>query len=262
VVLGGIFVNNITPFTYAGGDPIARTFLLKKTAKVPYSRGFATIISETILDLPIFLFLLIFGLFTFFYPVPASVMSVVFVIWILATITVLFVISRSLRRRIAAKKVGGLLVRLLIRLRRRGSKGRVGRDVKKFYSGAYSIIGKLKVASSVIAISAFIWAMSFLRLVVIFHALGYPQPSFPMLMVALTIPAIVGLLPLLPAGLGTVDVTVFSIFLMSGVPRSIAMSAVLIDRSITLVFGTLIGAGALSRLGIKMWRRAKTEGGG
>ena len=88
----------------------------------------------------------------------------------------------------------------------------------------------------------------------IFCALGY-SPKLQMLLLAVTLPAIVGLVPFLPGGLGTVDATITSVFLFFGVPLEIAISATLIERAISLVFGTAVGTCALSYLGIRAWIR-------
>ena len=74
-------------------------------------------------------------------------------------------------------------------------------------------------------------------------------------MLAMTLPSIAGLVPFLPGGLGTVDATMVSVFLLFGVPLEIAISATLIERAISLVLSTLVGACALSYLGIKVWAR-------
>jgi len=76
-----------------------------------------------------------------------------------------------------------------------------------------------------------------------------------MLMLAATVPAIVGLIPVLPAGLGTVDAAFYFIYISFGFDPTIAISAILIDRMITLILGTLIGASALSYLGIRIWTK-------
>lgn len=254
VILGGIFINNITPFTYAGGDPIARTYLLKKTTSIPYSGGFATAVGELILDLPIFFFLFMLGLFTSFYAIPAWMMLVIAGIWILLVVSLLLVVSRFLSRRIVAGKIGGFLTRVFKIFQKRVSKEKVRGGVESFYSGAHAIVGRLKIASLVASFSAILWIFGMIRLFIIFQALGY-NPPFAMLILAVTMPAIVGLVPLLPGGLGTVDATIFSVFLLFHVDPPIAMSATLIERSITLIFSTAVGACALSRLGVKRWKK-------
>jgi len=73
-------------------------------------------------------------------------------------------------------------------------------------------------------------------------------------MLASTLPSIAGWVPLLPGGLGLVDATFVSVFTLFGFPLSIAIAATLIERAISYVFSTIVGAGALSYLGIKVWK--------
>ncbi|MEM2878088.1 MAG: lysylphosphatidylglycerol synthase transmembrane domain-containing protein [Candidatus Hadarchaeales archaeon] len=253
VVLSGIFVNNITPMTYAGGDPIARTILLSRTSKVPASHASATIVSELLLDIPLFSFLLLFGILTSFILTSAEILFLLAVSWVLVIFLFVFGISAFLRRRIGSRRFVGIYVRILRIFHRKADRRKISVSVNNFYSGANLVFGRLRVVAAVTLISSFLWAVSIFRLWTVFSALGY-SPQLPMLMLALTLPAIAGLIPLLPGGIGTVDLTILSVFLMFKVPEGLALSALLIDRSITLLFGTCAGALAISRMGFKAWR--------
>jgi uncharacterized protein (TIRG00374 family) len=78
-----------------------------------------------------------------------------------------------------------------------------------------------------------------------------------MLLLAVTIPWMAGLIPLLPAGIGTVDAAALLIFAQFMPPGfySIAVAAWLVERAISFLFATTIGAVALSYLGIRVWTR-------
>lgn len=253
VIFGSIFIDNVTPFAYAGGDPIARAYLLNKTQWVPYSSGFATIIAELMLDLPIFLSFLMLGLLMSFYAVSIWDMITVTGVWVLVITSLYALFSYVLSKRMAAEKMSGITTRFLRIFKRRVNKTKVSNDVENFYGGAHSIISRTTVASTVLCYSAIIWIFGMLRLFIIFQAFSY-LPSLSMLMLAVTLPLIAGLLPFLPGGLGTVDVTMVSIFLLFGVPVNIAISVVLIERVINFVFGTVVGAFMLSYLGVKAWK--------
>jgi uncharacterized membrane protein YbhN (UPF0104 family) len=45
------------------------------------------------------------------------------------------------------------------------------------------------------------------------------------------------------------------VFLMCGIPPIIAFSATLIERAISYVLSTIVGAAAVSYLGIKLWKK-------
>jgi len=256
VVLSGIFVNNITPMTYAGGDPIARTILMSRTSRVPASHASATIVSELLLDVPLFGFLILFSVLTYFLHASAEILTALLVSWIFVILLFVLGIHAFLSRELVAGRFVGLFTWFLTVFRRKPKRKKIAESVRKFYSGAALVFGRMRVVVIVTLISSFLWALSITRLWIVFCALGY-APPLTMLMLAITLPAIAGLIPLLPGGLGTVDITILSVFYMFGAPRGIAISALLIDRSITLLFGTALGAIAMSRLGIKAWRGEK-----
>lgn len=249
-VLGSTFINNVTPFTYSGGDPFARTYLLNKLTKTPFSSGFAVIAGEFILDMPIFLSLLAFGLLLSFWQVWA--IPALFLLVVVLTIGLLLA-PRFLHGRIAADKLSGFLWRVAGLFRIKTTKTRISSGVGLFYSGAYQIVHKKKCALSMVALGGLFWTLIMVRLLLIFLALGH-SPPIQMLMLAATVPAIVGMVPVLPAGLGTVDAAFLTIYTIFGF-GSIAVSAIVIDRMITLILGTLIGAGALSYLGVRVWTK-------
>ena len=251
-VFGSIFINNVTPFTYCGGDPFARTYLANKVGWVPYSSGFAATAGEFMLDLPIFLSLLVLGLLLSMPGASIFFVLVIAAIWIATAAMVVPLFSRFLRNKVVAGRIGGFAARVLKRLRGSTDRARVVRTVQRFRAEAQTIIGRRKSALTMIIFGAVIWSFQMLRIFLIFLALGH-IPPLPLLLLAVTLPPFVGLIPLLPAGLGTVDAAFVSIFLVFGVPLPLAIGVVLIDRAITFVLGTLIGACALSYLGIRVW---------
>jgi hypothetical protein len=254
-VWGSVFINNVTPFTYSGGDPFARTYLLNKLTKTPFSSGFAVIAGEFILDMPIFLSLLAFGLLMFFWRVETLLALFLFGIWLVVLTVAVTLAPRFLHGRIAADKLSGFLWRVARLFRIKTTKAKISKGIGLFYGGAYHIIHRKKCALSMVALGGIFWTFIMVRLLLIFLALGN-SPSIQMLMLAATIPAIVGLIPVLPAGLGTVDAAFYFIYVDSfKLDPTIAFSAILIDRMITLILGTLVGAGALSYLGIRIWAK-------
>jgi uncharacterized protein (TIRG00374 family) len=253
-VCGSIFVNNVHPFTYSGGDPFARTYFLNKLTKTPFSSGFAVIAVELILDIPIFLSLLAFGLLLSFGQVETLPALFLLGVWLVVLTVVVPLAPRFLHDRIAADKLSGFLWRVARLFRIKTAKKKIFSGVGLFYSGAYRIVRKKKYVLRMVALGGIFWTLIMVRLLLIFLALGH-SPPIQMLMLAATVPAIVGLVPVLPAGLGTVDAAFYFIYISSGFDPTTAISAILIDRMITLILGTLIGASALSYLGIRTWKK-------
>lgn len=256
VVLGGIFVNNVTPFTYSGGDPIARVYLLKHVERVPYPTGFATIMSEFILDFPVFFSFAMAGLLMWMGITHAWLAMLLAGFWLAVLNCWCIFFRRILGSERTASATSGLVVKVVRFFRRRAGKMRITGGVRKFWKQTGSIVRTPRTAAGVIILSAVLWLLGIARLYVIFQALGYPPP-LPMLLLAVTIPWMAGLIPLLPAGIGTVDAAALLIFAQFMPPGfySIAVAAWLVERAISFLFATTIGAVALSYLGIRVWTR-------
>lgn len=254
VVYGSIFINNVTPLTRTGGDPIGRTYLLQKSKGVPYASSFASVVSEYILDAPVFFSFLALGLLMYlgassFWPLLA-----VIGIWMAAVFLLVPVTRSILRKRIAAGRISGTIVRVLRVFRRRVNKVRIARGVEKLYGGTHIVISRWRTALSMVTFSVLLWTFDMLRVFFVFQALGYQAP-LTMLLLSSTLPTIAGWIPFLPGGIGVVDVTFVWIFMLFGFPLYVATAATLIERAISYVFSTIVGAGALSYLGIRVWSR-------
>jgi hypothetical protein len=255
VVFGSRFINNITPFTYAGGDPISRAYLVNKTQRVPYPLGFASTVVEYVLDFPVFLSFLLIGLFTSIHATSVPTLLLTIVVWMAVVGTIFFTIYSVLKRR-EIGRLEGLIARVLKLFRKQVSKAKIKSSVDVFCGGFRSVLRRTRSAVWAVVFSALIWMLNVTMLILIFQALGY-HPPVPMLLLGITLPAMVGMVPLAPGGLGTVDVTMFSIFLvfMGAANAPLAASAVLLRRLIVFVFATIIGGCALSYLGIRIWKR-------
>jgi hypothetical protein len=254
VVYGSIFINNVTPLTRTGGDPIGRTYLLQKSKRVPYASGFASVVSEYILDAPVFLSFLALGLLMYLGVSSIWPVLAVIGIWMAAVFLLVPVFRSILRKRIAAGRISGIIVRVLRVFRRRVSKAKISKGVEKLYGGTHIVISRWRTALCMITFSILLWTFDMLRVFFVFQALGYQAP-LTMLLLASTLPTIAGFVPLLPGGIGLVDATFVSVFMLFGFEPHVALAATLIERAISYVFSTFVGAGALSYLGIRVWSR-------
>jgi hypothetical protein len=259
-IYGGMFINNVTPFTYSGGDPIGRSYLLSKTQKVPFASAFATIITEFVLDVPVYFSFITFGVAMALGLAPVLAVLASIIIVVLLEIALLSIFSHATRNKFASKRVGGFVMRLIKRIRKGTETRRITGGISRFYTDAQTIVSRRTIVVTVILFSVTLWTISVLRLFIIFQALRsiwppFYTPSISMIILAATVPWIVGLLPLLPGGLGTVDAALVSVFLIFGAPFDLALSAALIERAISFVFSTIAGAGALSYLTFKVLAR-------
>jgi uncharacterized protein (TIRG00374 family) len=251
ILYATIFLNNITPMVRFGADPFARAYMLHKVKNMSYSSSMASSVSEHVFTPLVTVSFLMAGLFLQFGEGSLLLSLILIVVWVLAALGSAFIPRLFFEKRIAVKGISAITSRVLGWLGKRGNVRRMVEGIDTFYSSSYATIDKAKKAFSLGSLTLLIGALDILRLYAIFMALGY-RPEFPMLLVACSLPFIVGLIPFLPGGLVFVEGSLISIFAFFGVPLNLAMAATLIERGISFVLSTMVGGGVFSYLGVKM----------
>jgi hypothetical protein len=171
--------------------------------------------------------------------------------WALAAFAAVFLPRLFFKKRIAVKGISSITSRVLSWFGKRGKVQKTMEGIEAFYLSAYATMDKWNKVLLMGGWVLLIGALDVFRLYTIFLALGY-YPTFSMLLVASSLPIIVGLIPLLPGGLVLVEGSLISVFTLFGVPLNLAMAATVIERGISFVLSTMVGAGVFSYLGVKM----------
>jgi uncharacterized protein (TIRG00374 family) len=241
----GMFFTNITPISKAGGEPF-RAYFVNKRYGVPYSAGFASIIGEGILSIPPYLVLLLVGL-----ALKMRTSSLFVTIGILGAAMCFFGGLIFLGYRFVAKNMGrGLILRIIQRLRKEDNKLEIARSLERFYGNARTVLRDRKRAFLISVMSFLLYLVNICRVWLILLALGV-HSSFLAPLLAVTVPVIAGIVPLLPGGLVAVEATMTAVLVWCGLPLPLALSATLIERGISYVLATIVGALAASYLGLK-----------
>lgn len=253
----GMFFSNITPFSKSFGEPF-RAYLIKKVQKVPYPAGFATILAEGILTLPTFFGLLLAGMF-FLIRLQSPPLWVSAII--LGTISCLLIAFVPLAYTLVKRKTasGGIfrVIRWVYRrLGRRTSDKKIMDPIKRFYASTRIVLHDRKKALTISVIALLLNLVSMMRIWIILFAFGQ-NVSLAAPLLAVTIPLLAGGIPFLPGGLVLVEASMVGVFVACGIPLTIAVSATLVERFISYLLSTIVGAGATSYLGIKMWKTSK-----
>jgi uncharacterized protein (TIRG00374 family) len=260
ILCATIFLNNITPGARIGGDPFGRVYMTRRLENMSYSSAMASFIGDRALTPLIIISFLMAGLILRFGDGSLYLTLILAVVWALAALGAVFGPRFFFRKRIAIKGVSGITRRVLGWFGSRGSLREIAKGIEAFYSNAYATIGKWKNVLAIGSLTLLIGALDMLRIYVIFMALGYDHVALPMLLIASSLPVIVGLIPFLPGGLILVEGSFVSVFALFGVPLNLGLAATLIERGISFVLSTVVGAGVFSYLGVKMAAKPGVQG--
>jgi len=235
------------------GYPLANgTFFYK------LSSGMASSIGEHVFTPLVIVSFLIAGLLLQFGKGSLQLTVILIAAWVLAVLGTVFLPRLFFKKRIAARGISSIISRVLGWLRKGRNVQEIIAGTETFYSSSYATIDKGKKLFLIGSLTLLIMALDVFRFYSIFLALGY-YPKFSMLLVAASLPIIVGTIPFLPGGLILVEGSLISIFALFGVPLDLAMAATLIERGISFVLSTIVGAGVFSYLGVKIAAKPEVQ---
>jgi len=246
----GIFLNNITP-AHVGGDPFARVYLLRKLENVEYSSGMAASIGEHVF-VPLFVVsFLMAGLFLQFGKDSLRLGYALIAVWALVMPGMVLLPRLFFKKRVGVNRISGIISHVLGWFQRRLNLEEIIKGVQIFYSSVYAMIDRREKGLWIGGLTLLIWALDICRLYIVFLALGY-HPNLATLLFASSVPVIVGFIPFLPGGLLLVEGSLVSVLTFSGVPLALAMAATVIERGISYVLSSIVGAGMFSYLGFRI----------
>jgi len=246
----GIFLNNITP-AHVGGDPFARVYLLRKLENVEYSSGMAASIGEHVF-VPLFVVsFLMAGLFLQFGKDSLRLGYALIAVWALVMPGMVLLPRLFFKKRVGVNRISGIISHVLGWFQRRLNLEEIIKGVQIFYSSVYAMIDRREKGLWIGGLTLLIWVLDIFRLYIVFLALGY-HPNLATLLFASSVPVIVGFIPFLPGGLLLVEGSLVSVLTFSGVPLALAMAATVIERGISYVLSSIVGAGMFSYLGFRI----------
>jgi uncharacterized protein (TIRG00374 family) len=258
ILCSAIFLNNITPGARVGGDPFGRVYMMHRLENMSYSSAMASSIGERALTPLVVVSFLMAGLILRFGKGSVQLTLILAVVWALAALGTVFGPRFFFRKRIAIKGISGITSRVLGRFGKRGSIREIVKGMEAFYSSTYATMDKWKNVLAIGSLTLLVGALDILRLYTIFLALGY-HPTLSMLLIASSLPTIVGIIPFLPGGLILIEGSLISVFALFGVPLNLAMAATAVERGISFVLSTMVGAGVFSYLGVKMAAKPEVQ---
>ena len=243
MLLAGMAVNNMTPSARGGGEPV-RAYILSKYTKCPLENSFATVVADRGLDtFPLFVLAVITIIYAFLY----LKLSFILLFSLTASLVLLlllfsFSLYISINQKMGEKvTLWGLNIFKRLTKRKHNKIERNALNALNGFQGNIRILIKnSKVLFYALPLSFLIWLVEIIRLYIIFLAFNYPV-SLGLIAAIFVIAALIGLVPLLPGGLGAVDGMMILLFSIAGVPPSISAAATIIERLISFWLPSFLG---------------------
>ena len=251
MLLVGLAINNITPSGRGGGEPV-RAYILSKYSQSPFENAFATVIADRGLDTFPFIALAIITIITaILYINLPQWMVITLIVGLIILILVFFLaLYMSINR-----EFGDRAIRWFLRILKRIStkmhdriEQRAINAVGGFQDSMRVMITDRKVLMYGIPLSFLIWGLEIMRVYVVFLALNINAP-LEIIAAVFVISTLIGMIPLLPGGLGAVDGMMILLYSYAGIPASVSAAATLVERLISFWMTTILGVAVLPYFG-------------
>lgn len=251
MLLVGMAVNNITPSARGGGEPI-RAYILGKYTNSPMETSFATVIADKGLDtFPLFLLAVLTIIYAVLY-LKLSFLVIFSLVISLIVLVIVFIIALYMS---INQNIGEKITRWLIRVFKRFSKkdhSKLERNaliaLTGFQSSIKTLLKNRKVLFYALPLSFFIWFVEIIRLYIVFLAFNTPI-SLELIAAVFVIATLIGLIPLIPGGVGAVDGMMIVLFSIAGVPPSVSAAATIVERLISFWLTSFLGIAMIPYFG-------------
>ena len=243
MVLVSLAVNNITPSGRGGGEPV-RAYLLAKEGNYKFEDTFASVIADRSFDTFPFLLLSILTIigiiFSFSLDVTLVAILVICVVGITIAVAILIYICIN---EAFGVKITGWVIRIVRRFYKKydeDTEKRIVEAVVSFQSTMNLLLRDRTILCYALPLSFVIWFFEILRVYAVFLAFGAAVSPIVIGEVFI-IASLVGMVPLLPGGLGAVDGIMILLYSNAGITASISAAATVVERLISFWMTTFIG---------------------
>jgi glycosyltransferase 2 family protein len=244
MVLVGMAINNITPSGRGGGEPV-RAYILSKHTQKPSEETFATVIADRALDTFPFLVLAIITIISVMLYFSLSQLIVLILIIAVVVITFVFIllVYMSINQK-AGEKITHWIIKIVGFFYKKIEPEELEKKVVKAISGFQKTMKKMlsnkKILYYALPLSFLIWMVEIIRVYLVFMAFG-ATVDIILIGEVFIVASLIGMIPLLPGGLGAVDGAMILLYSSAGVSPSISAAATVIERLISFWMTTMIG---------------------
>lgn len=243
IVLVSLAINNITPSGRGGGEPV-RAYILSRESKHSFDKTLATVIGDRALDTFPFIILAILTIMGMVITFSLSLVWIITLVICVVVITVLVVILIYMCINEAfGVKLTNWIIKLVKRFYKKfdeGTEGQIREAVSGFQGTMRNLISDKSVLMYALPLSFVIWILEILRVFVVFLAFG-ANISPIVIGEVFILASLVGMVPLLPGGIGAVDGIMIFFYSGAGITSTISAAATVIERLISYWMTTILG---------------------
>lgn len=242
----GIFINNLTPGARTGGEPVKAFYITRAMGKnESYPRVLATVMADRILDvIPVIVFMVVALLYALKLRENMLVAILAFSCLLIVAILIITLLF-SLKERYALAiiiKIANVFKRIFPKRLGDGEivEAKVKSAVQEFKETLLGIANMRRDVIVPLFWSFLLWSLDILRTYFVFLSIGWRVSLVKVLLVKMASIA-VAMISILPGGVGVNEVVQSALFLVVGIEKSVAVSAILLDRLISFWLPTFIG---------------------
>ena len=258
MVLVSLAVNNFTPSGRGGGEPV-RAYLLAKEGHFKFEDTFATVIADRALDTFPFVILAILTIIGIILTFSLDIKLIAFLVICVTLITaaVILLIYVCINEAFGVKLTSWIIkiVRRLYKKFNEGTEQRIIEAVKVFQARMNALLRDRTILYHALPLSFVIWIFEILRVYVVFLAFG-ANVSPIIIGEVFILASFVGMIPLLPGGLGAVDGIMILFYATAGITASISAAATVVERLISFWMTTFVGLIFLTMFGTSVLDKA------
>ncbi len=251
MLLVGLAINNITPSGRGGGEPV-RAYILAKYSKSPTEKAFATVIVDRGLDTFPFIVLAVITIIMAVLYIKLPQWMMLALIFCLIFLIIIFVLTLYMS---INREFGDRTIRWFLRILKRIStkihdriEDRAINAVESFQDSMKIMITDRRVLLWGIPLSFMIWGLEILRVYIVFLAMNVNVP-LEIIGIVFIISILIGMIPLLPGGLGAVDGMMILLYSYAGISPSVSAAATIVERLISFWMTIVLGVSVLPYYG-------------
>ena len=258
MVLVSLAVNNITPSGRGGGEPV-RAYLLAKEGHFKFEDTFATVIADRALDTFPFVILAILTIIGIIFTFSLDIKLIAFLVIMVTLITagVILLLYVCINEAFGVK-LTSWIIKIVSRFYKKfneDTEERIIDAVKTFQARMNALLREKSIIYYALPLSFVIWIFEILRVYVVFLAFG-ARVSPIIIGEVFILASFVGMVPLLPGGLGAVDGIMIIFYANAGITASLSAAATVVERLISFWMTTFIGLIFLTMFGTSVLDKA------